>query len=92
MGVNYFEKTIEKLKQFENSDFDKIVHVMVDLSSDHNGKLSFGGILMQAKSQAIHHFESVGDIIFQLDIQFPNEDFILNSNCKLNNYIQCFGI
>jgi len=47
---------------------------------------------MQAQSQAIHHFASVGDIISQLGIQLPDEDFILNSNCKLNKYIQCFGI
>jgi len=36
------------------------------------------GILMQAESQAIHHFESVGDIIFQLGIQLPDEDFGFN--------------
>jgi len=53
---------------------------------------TLAGILMKAHIHVIHHFESVGDIISQLGIQLPDEDFILNSNCKLNKYIQCFGI
>jgi len=32
-GVNYFKTTIEKLQQFDNKYFEKIIHVTDDLGS-----------------------------------------------------------
>jgi len=78
-GVNYFEKTIEKLRQFENEDFDKIVQVTDDLGSGIiTANYTLAGILIQAHSHAIHHFASVGYIISQLEIQLPDDDFGFN--------------
>jgi len=79
IGINYFDKTIEKLQQFQHEDFEKIVVVTDDLGTGIiSANYTLAGILIQAHSHAIHHFASVGYIISQLNIELPDDDFGFN--------------
>lgn len=78
-GLSYFERTIAKLQELTNVDFDLIITVSDDLGL---GKITtnytLGSALIQAHSHAIHHFASIGFIINQLGIELPDEDFGYN--------------
>ena len=78
-GIEYFDKTIKKLKEIDSEDYNSIVCVTDDLGL---GVVSVNytlvGILIQAHSHAIHHFASVGYVISQLGIQLPDNDFGFN--------------
>lgn len=78
-GIEYFEKTMTRLKSLEGEDFNKIVAVTDDLGLGViTANYTLAGILIQAHSHAIHHFASVGYIISQLGINLPDEDFGFN--------------
>ena len=78
-GIYYFEEVIAKLKLLKESDFDQIVKVTDDLGLGIiTANYTLGGILIQAHSHAIHHFASVGYVISQLGIEFPDNDFGFN--------------
>ena len=78
-GINYFNKTIEKLQYLKTEDFDKIVKVTDDLGLGViSANYTLAAILIQAHSHAIHHFASVGYVISQLGIQLPDDDFGFN--------------
>jgi len=66
-------------KILKESDFDEIVKVTDDLGLGIiTANYTLGGILIQAHSHAIHHFASVGYVISQLGIDFPDNDFGFN--------------
>ena len=77
--VTYFNDILKRIKSINPSDFDVLVLVSDDLGK---GKIeqnyTFGGLLVQAHSHAIHHFASLGYIICQLGIEIPDEDFGFN--------------
>ena len=79
LGNEYFYKIIHQIKNLNPSDLNKTVAV-----SDNMGlgvetvNYSLGAILMQANSHAIHHYASVGYIIYQLGIELPDVDFGFN--------------
>jgi uncharacterized damage-inducible protein DinB len=78
-GIYYFDEIITKLKLLKESDFDEIVKVTDDLGLGIiTANYTLGGILIQAHSHAIHHFASVGYVISQLGIDFPDNDFGFN--------------
>lgn len=78
-GINYISATIEKLRNLNQEDFNKIVIVTDDLGLGVvSANYTLVGILIQAHSHAIHHFASVGYVINQLGIQLPDEDFGFN--------------
>lgn len=79
LGIAYFENTIHQLKELEASDFSKKIIVSDDMGLGVECvNYSLGAILMQAHSHAIHHFASVGYIIYHLGIELPDADFGFN--------------
>jgi hypothetical protein len=78
-GLQYFDMIIAELSVLKSVDFEKVIIVADDMGL---GKMeqnyTLGGILMQAHSHAIHHFASLGYIIFQLGIEIPDSDFGFN--------------
>ncbi|UMB61653.1 DinB family protein [Lutibacter sp. A80] len=78
-GIDYFNTILKKLKQLDQSEFDRIVKVKDDLGLGIvTANYTLGSILIQAHSHAIHHFASLGYVIFQLGIELPDEDFGFN--------------
>jgi len=78
-GIQYFNEIIEKIKQLENENLDKIVKVTDDLGLGIlTANYTLSAALIQAHSHAIHHFASVGYVISQLGIDLPDEDFGFN--------------
>ncbi|MCL7753042.1 DinB family protein [Polaribacter sp. Z022] len=86
LGIDYFESIINKLKQLDASDFEKSYAVTDDLGLGvETANYTLGAILMQAHSHAIHHFASVGYIIYHLGLELPDADFGFNpSTPKVN--------
>lgn len=41
-------------------------------------KYTLGAVLMQAQSHAIHHYASIGYLVYQVGIELPNSDFGFN--------------
>lgn len=79
LGLQYFERTIEQLKALNPKDLDKTVIVKDDMGLGVvDAKYTLGAILMQAHSHAIHHFASIGYIIYQLGIELPDASFGFN--------------
>lgn len=78
-GILYFDTIIAKLNELNTADFDRIVKVKDDLGLGIvTANYTLGSILIQAHSHAIHHFASLGYVIFQLGIELPDEDFGFN--------------
>lgn len=85
-GIAYFEEILLRIKLLENADFNKIVMVTDDLGLGIvSANYTLGGILIQAHSHAIHHFASVGYVISQLGIAFPDADFGFNPTTPKKN-------
>jgi uncharacterized damage-inducible protein DinB len=85
-GIAYFEEILRRLKLLENADFNKIVVVSDDLGLGIvSANYTLGGILIQVHSHAIHHFASVGYVIFQLGIELPDVDFGFNPTTPKKN-------
>lgn len=78
-GIEYCFKIIQKLRQLEGADVNKIIKVTDDLGTGvFTTNCTLASVLIQAHSHAIHHFASVGYIITQLEIQLPDDDFGCN--------------
>ncbi|MEO9570405.1 MAG: DinB family protein [Polaribacter sp.] len=86
LGIEYFENTIHQLKVLGATDFSKTIIVSDDMGLGvESVNYTLGAILMQAHSHAIHHFASVGYIIYHLGIELPDADFGFNPTTpKLN--------
>ena len=79
LGIAYFNKIINQLKNLDTSEFSKSVLVSDDLGLGiESANYTLGAILMQAQSHAIHHFASIGYVIYQLGIELPDADFGYN--------------
>ena len=79
LGIEYFNKVIDQLNTIEESDLKEIIAVTDDLGLGvKTVDYSLAAILMQAHSHAIHHFASIGYIIYQLGIELPDADFGYN--------------
>jgi len=78
-GIEYFTTIISELKNIKQEDFKKTIKVTDDMGL---GKeivdYTIAGTLMQAHSHAIHHFASIGYLIYQLEIELPDADFGFN--------------
>lgn len=88
LGIEYFQKIINQLKAIKPSDFGKTVLVLDDLGLGvESASYTLSGILMQVHSHAIHHFASVGYVIYQLGIDLPDACFGFNPTTpkKLEN-------
>jgi uncharacterized damage-inducible protein DinB len=78
-GIMYFDDIIKRLLKYKKEDLEKIVKVTDDLGLGIvSVNYTFGGILTQAHSHAIHHFSSIGYLISQLGIQLPDQNFGFN--------------
>ena len=79
IGIAYFNLIIDKIKTITEQDLSTEITVFDDLGlGTVSSKSTFGAMLMQAQSHAIHHFASVGYIIHQLGIELPDSDFGYN--------------
>ncbi|WP_298765964.1 DinB family protein [uncultured Polaribacter sp.] len=79
LGLQYIERIIVQLNLLKNNDLDKKVQVKDDMGLGVvNANYTLGAILMQANSHAIHHFASIGYIIYQLGIALPDASFGFN--------------
>ncbi|MCG1036288.1 DinB family protein [Polaribacter sargassicola] len=78
-GIEYFEEIILKLKDLNIEDFDKEISVCDDMGlGKETAKYTLAATLMQAHSHAIHHFASIGYLVYQLEIELPDADFGYN--------------
>lgn len=79
LGLQYFDRTLKELHQIKKDDLKKIVQVQDDMGLGvESVAYTLGAILMQAHSHTIHHFASIGYIIYQLGIELPDTDFGFN--------------
>ncbi|QXP68388.1 MULTISPECIES: DinB family protein [unclassified Polaribacter] len=79
LGIEYFNETIQKLKEINTLSLESTVLVTDDLGLGVKSvNYTLAAILMQAHSHAIHHFASIGYIIYQLGIELPDADFGFN--------------
>jgi len=79
VALDYFDIILSNLKGLENADLDQIIEVSDDLGKGVVvQKYTLGSALIQAHSHAIHHFASLGYIIYQLGIELPDGDFGYN--------------
>ncbi len=79
VALDYFDSILSNLKGLENTDLDQLFEVSDDLGKGVVvQKYTLGSVLIQAHSHAIHHFASLGYIIYQLGIELPDDDFGYN--------------
>ncbi|WP_405605993.1 DinB family protein [Polaribacter sp. Asnod1-A03] len=78
-GIEYFEDIILQLKKLNKADFDTEIKVTDDMGLGKEiANYTIAATLMQAHSHAIHHFASIGYLVYQLEIQLPDADFGFN--------------
>ena len=79
LGIDYFNKIIDQLNKIDERDLHNVISVTDDLGLGvKTVDYSLAAILMQAHSHAIHHFASIGYIVYQLGIELPDSDFGYN--------------
>ncbi|PWG06288.1 DinB family protein [Polaribacter aquimarinus] len=79
LGLQYFDEIIHQLIEIDKKKLEQKIEVIDDLGLGlESATYTLGAILMQAHSHAIHHFASVGYVIYQLGIELPDEDFGFN--------------
>jgi len=78
-GIAYFDRIIELLQAVKPAQYEEIILVSDDLGlGTVQVNYTIASALIQAHSHAIHHFASIGYIIAQLGIEFPDNDFGYN--------------
>ncbi|MCI2227763.1 DinB family protein [Polaribacter sp. MSW13] len=78
-GILYFNKVISQLREINEVDFTATVQISDDLGlGKFTANYSLAAALMQAQSHALHHFATIGYIIYQLGIELPDADFGFN--------------
>ncbi|WP_299055706.1 DinB family protein [uncultured Polaribacter sp.] len=86
-GISYFNTIITKLKQLDANDFQKIMIVKDDLGSGVvEVNYTLESVLAYAHSHAIHHYASLGFLIYQLNIQLPDADFGFNPTTPIKTF------
>jgi uncharacterized damage-inducible protein DinB len=79
VGIEYFENVIHELKKIKKKDFNTIVEVSDDMGlGKQTANYSIAAVLMQAQSHTIHHYASIGYLVYQLGIELPDSDFGFN--------------
>lgn len=78
-GIIYFNVIKNQLQELRNKDLNQLVKVTDNLGTGIvTANYTYGAILIQAHSHAIHHFSSIGYIIAQLGIKLPDSEFGFN--------------
>ena len=79
VGIEYFQSIIHQLKTLKEEDFKTVVEVSDDMGLGNViATYTVGSALMQAQSHAIHHYASIGYLVYQLEIQLPDAAFGFN--------------
>lgn len=79
VGILYFDEIIKQIKAISNTDLAKEIKICDDLGLGKvTSKTTLSAALMQAQSHAIHHYASIGYIIYQLGIELPDAGFGFN--------------
>lgn len=79
IGIVYFNSIIHQVKKISEEDLKKEITVSDNLGLDVvTSNSTLGAVLMQAQSHAIHHYASVGYLIYQLGVELPDSDFGYN--------------
>lgn len=79
IGKNYIYTTIAKVSELNENELSRIVYVTDDLGEGKiRAEYTLSAILIQAHSHAIHHYASIGYIIYQLGIDLPDDTFGFN--------------
>ncbi|WP_439131629.1 DinB family protein [Polaribacter sp.] len=85
-GIEYFEAIIHQIKNISIQDLNMEVKVIDNLGlGNEQAFYTLGAILMQAQSHAIHHYASIGYLIYQLGIELPDTDFGYNPTTPNKN-------
>ncbi|MFV0249166.1 MAG: DinB family protein [Tenacibaculum sp.] len=78
-GLAYFDEILSKLHKISLCELSNLIKVSDNLGLGiQTVSYTLAGALIQAHSHAIHHFASVGYIIYQLGIELPDADFGYN--------------
>lgn len=78
-GIEYFEIVIEQLKKIKKEDFQTIVKVSDDMGfGNETASSTIAAVLMQAQSHTLHHYATIGYLIYQLGIELPDAMFGYN--------------
>lgn len=90
VGIDYFNKIIHQLNKIENYNFNDTIKVTDDLGAGKvSANYSISATLMQAQSHTIHHYATIGYLIYQLGIELPDNSFGYNPTtpkaCSKNN-------
>lgn len=85
-GLNYFYLIVKRINIISENDLQKTIVITDDLGLGlESSNSTLGALLMQAQSHAIHHFASVGYIIYQLGIELPDSCFGYNPSTPNKN-------
>lgn len=79
VGILYSNTLLKKIKLFTEQDLKSVILITDDFGfGKHTAKTTLRAALMQAQSHAIHHYATIGFIIYQLGIDLPENDFGYN--------------
>ena len=79
VGIEYFEIVIQQLKKIKKEDFQTIIKVSDDMGfGNETANYTIKAALMQAQSHALHHYATIGYLIYQLGIELPDAMFGYN--------------
>lgn len=77
--LEYFQQIIFQLSTISESDLSTEIEVIDDLGAGKiSAKTSLAAVLIQAHSHAIHHYASVGSLIYHLGLELPDSHFGFN--------------
>lgn len=86
VGIRYAKNMIQKIKVFSEQDLKSEILITDDLGlGKETAKTTLGSALMQAQSHAIHHYASIGFIVYQLGIELPDAEFGYNPTTPNKN-------
>lgn len=79
VGIAYFKNIIEQLRALNPKDFNNQIKVTDNLGlGNETVNYTIAAVLMQMQSHAIHHYASIGYLVYQLGIQLPTNSFGYN--------------
>lgn len=87
VGICYFDEIIRQIRMLSENDLKTKITITDDLGlCKITSNSTLAAVLMRAQSHTTHHYASIGYIIYQLEIELPDEDFGYNpSTIKKNN-------
>lgn len=79
VGIEYFETILNQLKTIKEEDFNTPIKVSDDMGLGNViANYTIGSALMQAQSHAIHHYATIGYLVYQIGIELPDAAFGFN--------------